>query len=642
MSTKVLLPLILLALALALVPFAQTSDGATTQEPLPQETYPDADIIITADAKGFTLITFKAYGEYQVTKEHPSEWFTKTITSSDVSYLRNMSEASEDMEIVFDGATVRKLTLFNLDTKASLNSAIDVHFTMVSGSISTLSLYTASSQVKQYLPSSYDAMPSAIHSATMDLISGTIDVLNPTDLMLSITKYDVCLENGMVVNRLYTTGENGRYSNVSVTVNGATIGYMTNLASKIGNLEYDIRFGTIDYLSLGSNTEHMSARKLADMPTCQVTGDVYVYIGPSTVLGKCILGAGILNIPQILSTGEYVENPIVHMISIDARGFTVSSDSAFLTERRTSAYSLYNYEVGKNPHTYSLMTSFYNNGESMQVYSETGVWSSISNNVLTTGSVLSINCNFVVQQDGEFILEEGATLYNSDNLVVSGILDIEGLMVNNSVIQCRSGSTVLGTYTGIGVMADYVHYSSPAASLNVMSQSEAAVIDLDQMYPVESISAYLSDDRRSVTITIEGSQRIYGDQFTIALVEKEPPETFSASYRLDIKGIDKDVLGICTVEVTLPTDPEVCTAVYVFDPTVMEYVALANSEYESEISFTAGTYNTFYLYNYTTDRPELPDPIINTEMKAIDYYLIAAIIAVLAVTTYLLVTMKRD
>jgi len=642
MSTKVLIPILILAVALSILPLAQTSDGATTQEPLPQEIYPDADIIITADAKGYTLITFKAYGEYQVTKEHPSEWFTKTITSSDVSYLRNMSEASEDMEIVFDGATVRKLTLFNLDTKNSLNSAIDVHFTMVSGSITNLSLYTASSQVKQYLPSTYDIMSSAIHSATLDLQSGLINQLDPTDLMLSITKYTINLESEMTVDRLYTTGENGRYSNVSVTVNGATIGYMTNLASKIGNLDYNIRFGSIDYLCLGSNTEHMSARKLADMPTCQVTGDLNVYIGSSTVLGKCILGAGILNIPQILSTGEIVKDPVVHMISIDARGFTISSDSAFITERRTSAYSLYNYEVGKNPHTYTLMTSFYNDGESMQVYSDTGVWNSISGNVLTTGSVLSINCNFVIQSDGEFIIEEGATLYNSDNLVVSGILDIEGHMVNNSVIQSRSGSTVIGSYTGIGVLADYVHYSTPAASLNVMSQSTAAVIDLDQMYPIESISAYLSNDRRSVTITIEGSQRIYGDQFMIALVESEPPEAFDSSYRLDIKGIDKDVLGICTVEVTLATDPEVCTAVYVYDPLTMEYIALANSEYESEISFIAGTYNTFYLYNYTTDRPELPDPIINTEMKAIDYYLIAAIIAVLAVTSYLLVTMKRD
>jgi hypothetical protein len=113
---------------------------------------------------------------------------------------------------------------------------------------------------------------------------------------------------------------------------------------------------------------------------------------------------------------------------------------------------------------------------------------------------------------------------------------------------------------------------------------------------------------------------------------------------LEIKGIDRNLLGLCTVDVTLPVNQNECTAVYVYNPNTLKYDLIATAEYESSVTFDAGSKNHFYLYTYTTDRPELPDysPIvINTEIKPIDYWLFAAILAVLAVTVYALITMRR-
>jgi hypothetical protein len=51
----------------------------------------------------------------------------------------------------------------------------------------------------------------------------------------------------------------------------------------------------------------------------------------------------------------------------------------------------------------------------------------------------------------------------------------------------------------------------------------------------------------------------------------------------------------------------------------------------------------FYLYDYTTEMPVLVDEDADDRgMSSFDYLLIAAIVAVLAVTVYALFTMKRD
>lgn len=613
------------------------------KDPLPQDLYPYADIILTADAKGNTLMTFKAYGDYVVTKDHPSEWFTHTYSQNTDIILRNLSQAGDYMEIVYDGANVRKLTIFSVDTKESLNSANSVHFTMYSGSIQTLAMLTASNQVKQYIGNSYDSIPTTLRNVTLDMKGGSVNLLNPTTEMLGITNYTVHLDYGLSVNRMYTTGENGKYSSVHIDMNGAAVGYMSNIASRIGHLIYDINSGSIDYFCIGANTEHSYNRNIGDLATSCVTGDVKVHIGSSATIGKCIMGGGILNMPRILRNGALVSEEIVHMVVIDAQNTTVSNDSAFLAERRTSAYHFGNYKIGGNPSASSISDSFSYLKTTMKVYAEDGVWTSFSSCTIPVGGIVSLNTEYIVQTDGYLNISKGATLYNSDNMVISGSLYIGGTLINNSVIQCRSGSEIEGTPEGIGYLADYVHYSSPTSSLNVMSQRNAVVIDQETQYPVESISTILAEDNLTVTITIEGSQRIYGDEFMIALNPVDPPENFDGMYRLDIKGIDRDLLAICTVEVTLPTDHNQCTAVYVFDEAEGQYKMISAAEYESQVFITAGTYNDFYLLNYTSERPIPPQPIvINTDMTWFDYVLIAAIIGVLAVTVYSLVTMKRD
>ena len=234
-----LLLVMLLSLAVAMTSFAEDEDAADPA-PLPQEIYPNADVIITKDSKDNTLVTFRAYGDYKVTKDHPSEWFTITYPSNTDVTIRNLSMVDSKLNIVFDGASVKKLILFSVDTKAALNAAVNVNFHMYSGEIQTLSLMSIPRSISQYLGTSYDSMSSPLHTVTLNLHKGSIDLLNPTAYMVSITNYHLNIFNDMSINKLYTTGENGKYSNLYVNMNGSHIGYMTNIASKVGTIRYAV------------------------------------------------------------------------------------------------------------------------------------------------------------------------------------------------------------------------------------------------------------------------------------------------------------------------------------------------------------------------------------------------------------------
>jgi len=645
MSRNGVLLLVAIALMLSCVVMSVVAvdggDNEPDETPSPEELYPDADVIITSDERGHIVLVFKAYGDYKVTEDHPSPWFSKTILNKTIT-IRDLSQAQKEMNIVFDGADVTKLTLFNIDTKSAMNSAIDVHFTMVSGAIQTFSLFSLSNDLNQYLLTSYDALPTPIHSIQMDFISGNIDLFNPTSMMLSVMNMDLNLGQGTVVNRLYTTGENGKYSNVNVTVSGAHIGYMTNIASKIGTLSYDIISGQINYLCLGANTEHTSNRTLANMATSYVSGDVDVHIGSLAKIGNCIIGAGILNIPRMLCNGDILSSVPIHMVAIDAPDVIIYNDVAFLNERRTSAYHFSNYKIGLNPYATSVMDTLSTKNSSIRVYSDSGVWSSISSCTLPTGSILSLNTRFYIQTEGVFTVSKGATMYNSGDIVLYGTLNNEGRLVNNSVIQCRSSSLVVGEQEGMGYLADYVFYPSSTNTIKVMSLKDAVVIGLQEQNAIEDITATFDEGKTIVIIAANGSSRIYGNQFMVALTEQPGVEQFDKTFRLNVKGIDRNTLGNSTVEVYMAVDPNVCNAIYVEGQEAGQFDVIATAEYVDQIKFPAGDHQRFYLYSYTTDRPELPEPEDETSMSEFDYFLVAAIIAVLAVTVYALFTMKRD
>ncbi|MBR4202103.1 MAG: hypothetical protein IKQ93_00810, partial [Candidatus Methanomethylophilaceae archaeon] len=209
--------------------------------------------------------------------------------------------------------------------------------------------------------------------------------------------------------------------------------------------------------------------------------------------------------------------------------------------------------------------------------------------------------------------------------------------------QCRPSSEMIGEAEGIGYLADYVYYATATNSLKVMSQRDAVVITLKEQCAIEDISATFADGDATVIVTVSGSSRIYGNQFMIALTDLPGVDEFDKRYRLDIKGIDRNTLANSTVDIYLSVDSQVCNAIYVEDAETGEFEVLATAEYASQIKVSAGTYMDFYLYTYVTERPELPqEPKLDTSMSNIDYVLIAAIVAVLVVTLYALVTMKRD
>jgi len=174
-----------------------------------------------------------------------------------------------------------------------------------------------------------------------------------------------------------------------------------------------------------------------------------------------------------------------------------------------------------------------------------------------------------------------------------------------------------------------------------MSERDAVVISLQEQNAIEDITATLGEGKETVIITADGSSRIYGNQFMIALTDVSANGEFDKELRLDIKGIDRNTLNNCTVEVYMNVDQQVCNAIYVQDPETEGFTILSTAEYDSQIKFMAGGNQKFYLLSYTTDRPELPETS-DKGMSTFDYALVAAIVAVLAVTVYALFTMKRD
>jgi len=632
------------AVFIAVAVSSDSYDAADQPSEAPEDLYPDADVILTLDSRGNILMTFKAYGDYKVTEQHPSIWFTQVFMSNSDVTLRDFDDVGKRFKVVMDGPTIRALSLFSVKETDHLGSAIDLEFILVSGTIQSFSFFSIDSKVEDQIGRSYDLAYTLISNANIDFRTGKIGEFNPTSHILAITNLNLQCGLGMNIDRLYPTGENGKYSDVKVAINGSTVGYISNLSSKIGSLEYHINSGSIDYFCIGANTEHERSRNLRSMPTAYTTGDVNVVISDVAKVGNCIIGAGILNMPRILSNGVHLNEQIVHMVSIDAPSTTIYNDISFLNERRNLAYHFGSYTVGQSPGYSAMMDTIIINGNTTRIYDENGIWASVSSCIIPIGGMLYVNADYLIPEDSIFKLSKGATMYNSGNIILYGDLEIEGKMVNNSIIQCRTGYTVSGEFVGIGYLADFIHYTTSTSSMNVISNKLAVVINQDETYPVDEITALLSTDFRSVCIKSDHSHSITGNQFTIALTEADYPEIFKGAYKLDIRGISGADLAVCSVYVTIPTDSEQCTAVYVYNEDSDKYELLATSEHQPHFEFKAGSNNMFYIFNYSSGSPELPvDPSVpENRMNVIDYLLIAAIIGVLAVTLYSLVTMKRD
>ncbi len=600
-----------------------------------------ADVIVTADDSGGALVTsiFITSGR--------SGTNTAKYSSYDDVKLINASLIKSEVKVVYDGATLSSLSMINVDKKESLNSSIRISFVMYSGNVDRLSVVYIPSDIKRDISDSYDSMPALVNTANIDLIGGHILVMNPSSDKVTFTNYNLDLGRNLSVDRLFTSGENGKFSNVIVRLNGAHVGYMTNIASKIGNLTYFIESGTIDYLCIGANSEHYRSSNLARMPTSYVSGDVKLKVSELSTVKNCIMGGGILTIPNRLCN-DTVPESVVHSVTIDAPSITIQNSTAFLTENMNNAYQLSNYRIGNNVYSSSLMKTFQYRNVSVPIYSENGIWDSPTSTTMGTGNILSLNTRFVILKESVFTVSEGARVSNASDIMVSGQLTVQGEVLNNSVIQCIPETVIEGEVDGIGFIADTVQYSSVTSTINVMSTKTAVVIELPTKsgtddVSIQSISAIFSDDRRSVVITAEEDSPIYGSRFIISLDEIPAGEEFNKAYRLDIRGIDDKVLSAGSIEVTLPADIDMCTAVYYYDIITNQYNLIESVDWKQEVIFEASNGDSLYVSFYEGDRPNPnPKPSPEESITNLDYLLISAIIAVLCVTVYALVTMKRD
>ena len=608
------------------------------------------EIIITATNSGNQVAVL------DVSKGSSYSWNVKKYSFNEDLRIADYEAGRKNVSIIYDGAVFRNVYLFSVNDKSSLSGNIDVTFSMYGGSITSLSFFHIPKSVQDSLPALYDSAPMALHSASVAIRGGTVGSINPTSDMVYILDYTLELSGQSSVNRVYISGEKGRYGSISALVDGAHIGYMTNLASKIGEISYDIRTGTIDYFCIGANSDHYHSSQLSQVPTSYVSNDVNVRISELAQVKNCIVGAGVLVIPRILSDGSLTEGPVIHMVRIDAPSTEVYNELTFFSDNRKSAYVLSNYKIGDTVTALPIMKSLNIDGRMYQTYSPEGVWESLTDCTIGASCTLYIDTDFIVMDTYSLYVAKGATLVNSNYLIINGRLVNEGAIINNSVLQYGPKGEVEGEISGIGSLSDTAINRGSSDSINIRSTRSSVTVDIkkdrpDDLLAITSISVLFTDEKGQgpfvgdVSVLISApDEPISDDKFTISLDNRSYSNKFDNAFTFVVKGIGLEVLDKCQCKITLPVDHDYCTSVYYYDHGTNAYVLLASAEWTPEITFFAEPNTGYYLQRYSGDRPDIDDGDSGSSgrISFFDYVLISVNIAILCGTVYALITMKRD
>ncbi len=585
----------------------------------------DADALITQN--GSTVVV--SYKNYAVRSAEYS-------AGSDIAVF-DFGSVEGKLSIVLDGANIGDLSLFYVDKPDDFYRTLSVDFVMKSGSVRTLSLISVSPESSSALDTSYDRLFTVFRNVTVSLASGNITEICPTTDLLSVSAISYNLGNELSVDRFYPTGVNGKYGSVYVVLAGATVGYMTNISSRVGAIEYDIKTGSVSYLCIGANTEHSQSEYLANKSTFIATGDVTAHIGPLADVYTAILGAGILNIPSIICNGEKYTDLLVHNVTLDAEGTDISLDALFFNDNRNAAFALSSYVIGHSPSTAPIKEKCLYNRSSIDVYGSAGIWSSPSSATVSSGVSVFLNSDFLIKPEAVLTVLDGGYLSNSGFIELSGSLYNYGRFDSNGVIQCDSDSLLFGPIGGKSIVANVIYYSDKSESPRVMVSGSAASIVLSQAHEVTSVGAMLDGGYKSVIVEAKDSGTFCSDRFVLSVSPIAPPTIFEHAYRLDIFGIGYEDLSQSVITVTLNTDNSKCTSVYVRNGEF--YEVIGTSEYASTVSFVAGNETVFYTLTHESEDP--PIPVFPTHFKVLDYILCALVVALGVTILYVLYRMRR-
>ena len=622
--------------------FAPSSEAPPVDQDLVEE-YGYADYIISEGTRSSVYITHRVPSDSSASGY---EWEVSSVTQGSSPNLARLSEISGNLTVVMVGGDLGNLALIQTDTVDDV-TPVDVRFEMYGGSLSDLRVLTVPYSLESQLENSYTLMFGPLGNVELVLSSGSIGDLIPTEDMVSVASMDVIIGNGMTVDRMLTTGSNGRYASVNVELRGGAVGYMTNEKSVVGTLTYDFRSGSVDYFCIGADTENGSNTYLSNLNTFYVQGDVHVTVDGSVKVRQAIIGAGILDLPSRLWNGDVALASASTNVEIDAGDMPLSPDTCFMTSNRTqgNVYQFNSYTVGGTPRTKAISSDYYLSGSSARqpVYGDGGVWMSANNLTVQVGQYLYVNAQMTVSSGSIFTVAEGGRLVTTGQIYLVGAIVNNGDLVNSGIIEKREGGNISGNEPlGDGFVAYCINVSPADGRIDVMaSDDDTVILRTDSTVYISRISVLLENGDREVTITAPDTLYIGGDRFLVGLREVEGSDTLGA-YDLDVIGIDSGVLESMSIEVTVSCSlgSDVTCYVYHVDEETGESIQteVVDRSY-GEITFKANGTGVYYL---STVSPEGIDESEGNVLSdnAINIALAAVIVIVGAMVVYIL--LKKD
>lgn len=630
-----------LVLAVAvLVTFPLLMDGADApfvDQDLVDD-YGYADFIISEGGRNSVNLTYRVQSD-----DGSDDWAVRSLTAGSGLNLVQLSEASGSLTVVMTGGTLGNLTLVQVDT-LDVRGMLDVSFEMLGGELSDLRVLAVPSYLESGLGDSYTLMFEPLGQIDLNLVSGTIGDLIPTEDMVSAEGMTVTISEDMIIDRMYTSGTNGRYSSIEILLRGGAVGYMTNEKSVVGRMHYVFDSGSVDYFCIGADTENSSNTYLSSLNTFYVQDWIGVYVDESVSIRQAVMGAGIIDAPSVLWNGGLATISPSRDVVIDAPGMSLSPDTCFMTSNRNqgNVYQFSTYTVDGTPRTKSLSTDYYVNGTSSrhEVYGPDGVWASCTDLTISVGRYLYLDAELTVYSDSVLTVEAGGRLVNAGHIYMYGVLDNLGDVVNSGIIEKREGGSVTGNEpVGDGYVAYCINVSPSEGSIDVMaSDDDTVVLRTDGTVYISHISVLLENGDREVTVTAPESLYVGGDEFIVSLREL-PEGDYLSAYQLDILGIDQSVLGSMATEITIPCTLPSDTQCYIYHLVDGEYrpMEVVDRSY-GEVTFQAEGTGQYFLSTTSPDGVVAHDG--SMDENTLNIILAVIIVVVGAAVVYIL--LKRD
>ena len=624
MRGAVLALLLLAAAALAIA--AAPSDAAPS--PSPQSLYPDADFILTADKDGNTLITYKFPVEDPKPGEPDFEWKTRSTYSGADFEASQLSTIGESVYAVVDGASIGRLSLLHVDDLFQ-EKYVALRLLIAGGDVSRLTAVTVKGSIRSQLGTSYSSVFTPVESLDIRIEGGTVSQFQPTSDMIGVDSMTVSIADGASVDRFLTSGANGRYESIRIDLKGGSIGYMSNQKSRIGEITYNLENGSVDYFCIGADSESSGNSQLKDAPTSYIAGSIFVYINGSVETKAIILGAGSVDVPNMLWNGERVKPLTTKDVTLQAASHEISVDTCFLTERRTSAYVFSNYRIGTTPSASAISTTCHDDsGDSFPVYGPDGIWDGFAVQTLPMGTSMFCECTLSVGQDSRVGIENGGRLISAGTVVLEGTIDNGGTLSNGGIIEIVGSGEVNGKVSGKGYVASFIRYSSSDPSISVISSEDTVVIVHDGEGTVSEVSASLDSGSRSLVVAAPEGAGYTTKSFLLSMRPIEVIEGFDAAFEVNIDGISGAALSYSTVEATYRAylEPGYVADVYRYDEATNRYVLDGTAEPGAGILTFNPAVCTSYQIKYV-DSGEGPVEKDNTLIIAALLVSIAAVAA---------------